>query len=142
MSKLDISKIGGDAIDLSGSTVAMLDINVTGVRDKALSIGESSKIEASNINIAEAGVGIAVKDGSSALIHDVNMSENYHYDYMTYIKKAFYETPSLYLSDEKGCNFRYSRSENSQFFCNNVPLSVLEENIPEIYRSGFMQKDN
>ena len=141
VSKLYLSKIGGDAIDLSGSDVRLFDIDVFEVGDKALSIGESSKIDASNINISKAGVGIAVKDGSYALANNINMRENYYYDYMTYKKKDFYNTPSLYLIQKEECNFKYSRSENSLFFCNNALLSVIEEDIAEIYESGFMQKD-
>lgn len=56
--------VGGDAIDLSGALVEINDVKIVNCADKGISIGERSEINASNIQIIDCELGIAVKDES------------------------------------------------------------------------------
>ncbi len=57
--------IGGDALDFSGSRLAVLGCSVKKARDKALSVGEASTVEAKDLRADDVGAAVAVKDGST-----------------------------------------------------------------------------
>jgi hypothetical protein len=78
---------GGDAIDISGSTVAVSGTRFTGVSDKAISVGERSKMTAANLSIEQAGTGAAAKDGSFLDISSSKMEQVQTAGLMAYIKK-------------------------------------------------------
>ena len=48
-SNTTFDKVGGDAIDLSGSDVYLKDINAKNVFDKAVSAGEQSNLKINNL---------------------------------------------------------------------------------------------
>ena len=77
---------GNDVLDLSKSTVKLSNFDAKNAQDKAISIGEKSKLNAKNINIDKAFIGIAIKDDSNVLIDNVNIS-NTNYGIATYIKR-------------------------------------------------------
>ena len=106
-------KIGGDALDFSGSKVELEKINISDVKDKALSIGEKTFLEGNNLNVKNASVGIATKDGSIANIKKVTFISSKHYDLMTYNKKKFYSPPKMYVKNPANCDFIHSRSADS-----------------------------
>ena len=81
---------GNDVLDLSNSTVKLSNFNSNNALDKAISIGERSKLNAENLNIDKAFIGIAIKDESEVLIENVNIS-NTNFGIATYIKKIEYE---------------------------------------------------
>lgn len=56
--------IGGDALDFSGSEVDVEDVRCTDVRDKALSVGEGSRVAARGLDADRCGTVAASKDGS------------------------------------------------------------------------------
>ncbi|PIR44961.1 MAG: hypothetical protein COV10_02015 [Candidatus Vogelbacteria bacterium CG10_big_fil_rev_8_21_14_0_10_51_16] len=66
---------GGDAIDVSGSVITVEGITIDGVGDKGVSIGEASEATLTDINITNALVGIASKDGSKVTARDLLISE-------------------------------------------------------------------
>ncbi|MEM9931249.1 MAG: hypothetical protein AAF840_15640, partial [Bacteroidota bacterium] len=75
---LQFEQCGGDALDLSGSAIKAADIVISEVVDKGISIGENCEVEAAEIAVSSAAVGIAVKDGSrldlrSATFEDANI---------------------------------------------------------------------
>ena len=134
-------KIGGDALDFSGSKVELEKINISVVKDKALSIGEKTFLEGNNLNVKNASVGIATKDGSIANIKKVTFISSKHYDLMTYNKKKFYSPPKMYVKNPANCDFIHSRSADSLLYCNDNLLSAKIEDIEKLYKSGFMRKN-
>ena len=64
ISNTAFDKSGGDAIDISGSNLKISKIKTKSTKDKAISIGENSIVELSDINIEDTGIAVAVKDGS------------------------------------------------------------------------------
>ena len=86
--------IGNDAIDISGAEVNITDIDIHSSGDKAISVGERSRLYAKNINISESYIGIASKDFSSALVENLEI-KNVPYCLAAYQKKPEYGPASI-----------------------------------------------
>ena len=108
------SDVGGDAVDFSGSTVEIKNSSFHKIRDKAISVGESSKANLQNLKIKNLGVGIASKDGSSVTADNITISDYSMSAAMTFIKKDFYGVPSL-----KGNNFNLDKINEDTFRAQN-----------------------
>jgi hypothetical protein len=78
---------GGDGIDISGSQVAVSQIEFSEISDKALSVGERSEMTARNIKITGAGTGAAAKDGSLLVLNDAEINGVQFAGLTAYIKK-------------------------------------------------------
>ena len=65
---IKINNSGNDCIDFSGGNYKIISFNLSNCGDKGISIGEKSTIEAENININKAIIGIASKDSSKAYL--------------------------------------------------------------------------
>jgi len=78
---------GGDAIDISGSTVTVTDSRFQNISDKALSVGERSKMTASQVIILQSSTGAASKDGSRLDISNSAIKQVQNAGLMAYIKK-------------------------------------------------------
>jgi hypothetical protein len=79
---------GGDAIDISGSEVFVTGSRFLDISDKALSVGEQSKMTANKVSIENAGTGAACKDGSHLDITDSSIRDSHNAGLMAYVKKA------------------------------------------------------
>jgi len=75
ISNCSFEQIGGDAIDLSGSNVAINGVRVFGTADKALSAGEDTRVTLSDCRFEEIGFGIAAKDLSEVRVLDVKINK-------------------------------------------------------------------
>lgn len=82
--------IGGDAIDVSGSNVNIVDTTFIDIGDKAISAGEESVISANALYIQSAGIGVASKDLSSVTLDQVQIIGSEHAGLAAYIKKPVY----------------------------------------------------
>ncbi|MBU0716646.1 MAG: hypothetical protein KJ749_00220 [Planctomycetes bacterium] len=60
--------IGGDAVDISGSTLDVLEIRAQDVIDKVVSAGESSTVTIRDLEAKKAGIAIASKDKSNVSV--------------------------------------------------------------------------
>ena len=72
---------------------------MSGLNDKALSVGENSKIKIRDSIIKNSKLGIALKDNSKINKNKIIFKNN-EQDEMKYIKKHFYTT-NKYLNDHK-----------------------------------------
>jgi hypothetical protein len=61
---IDLEDIGGDGIDLSGSAIALSDVNARGVRDKAVSVGERSHVTIEGLTAIDGAFALVAKDDS------------------------------------------------------------------------------
>ena len=66
-------RIGGDALDFSGSKVYITNTDIKNVVDKAISVGEASKVKVERGYVDKVGVAFASKDGSEAFISGVTV---------------------------------------------------------------------
>jgi hypothetical protein len=87
----DVGKAGGgDAIDVSGSQITVIDSEFLDVSDKALSVGEKSQMTARNIKMQRVGTGAASKDGSKLSLADAAIDDATFAGLTAYIKKPEY----------------------------------------------------
>lgn len=99
VSDSSFTDIGGDAIDVSGSSLHIDDCRVRVARDKALSVGEGSNVEAVGLIADHVGVGAACKDGSGLLLRDSRIVAPTHAGVMSYVKKPEYGGCSTTLTN-------------------------------------------
>ena len=84
--------IDTDGLDMSGSTIEVSGNIFAGFSDKGLSVGEESDVVIRGNQISDSKFGIAVKDGSRALIFD-NTFRNNGDNITQYVKKPFFSEP-------------------------------------------------
>ena len=87
----------GDGLDFSGSFGFISNCTYTAFKDKALSVGEKSKVLISNCDINSNYNGVAVKDQSKTFLHQNKLSGN-HRDIICYIKKPIFDIPSVFVT--------------------------------------------
>lgn len=98
----DIGQLsGGDAFDLSGSVVTMNGTDFLRISDKALSVGEDSKLTVSGLTIEDVGTGAASKDRSELEIADATIRGARVAGLLAYIKKPEFGPAKLVASDMK-----------------------------------------
>ena len=83
-----------DGLDLSNSQVRIENNNFSTFSDKAISIGEKSKVQVIENLIEYSNIGIAVKDSSVAVLKGNKLNDN-NQDKSKYIKKLMYLTPKV-----------------------------------------------
>jgi hypothetical protein len=80
----------GDGIDVSGTTGTIENFSISGFADKGISVGENSKIRIKKGLVKENLLGVAIKDGSCALLSNFLFQQN-QTDIKAYNKKRGYE---------------------------------------------------
>jgi len=98
------TEIGNDAIDLSGSSLDLINLNFDNIKDKAISVGENSNVRIDGVKIFNSEIAIVVKDGSVVEVENIDFTNN-KIDYCTFLKKNFYDYPTLILKD----SFKYQK---------------------------------
>lgn len=134
--------IGGDAIDTSGSELELRDIQISSVTDKAISIGEASRVSVYDARIADIGVGVAVKDYSRARIEGLDIRRARVAAVMAYNKKAEYGGVLLEIVDfhTEDVEQEVINQLDSTVLIEGSPVPSREVNVDYYYRSGLMPK--
>ena len=128
---------GGDGIDVSGSNIKVIGTTFKDVSDKALSVGEASKMNVSNVNIISAGTGAASKDGSTLTISNSKISNVQTVGLMAYIKKPEYGAATI---SAKQISFAESvtparAQKGSSIMIDGVSIESENINVKEMYRT-------
>lgn len=79
--------IAGDAIDVSGSKVRVRNVALFNIGDKAISAGEGSQLEATDITAIDSGIGVASKDLSQVKLNRALIENAKHAGLAAYEKK-------------------------------------------------------
>jgi hypothetical protein len=87
--------IGGDGIDVSGSDVTVIDTHLINIGDKAISVGEASRLTAEGVSMENVGFGLVSKDLSHAVITDATIANPRIAALAAYIKKPVYGPASI-----------------------------------------------
>jgi hypothetical protein len=144
LKKCSFSQIGGDAIDVSGTSASLDDLIIEGVRDKAISVGEKSLLTAKNIQIIEAGTGVACKDGSSCFIRDGAFLHIKHTPLMAYLKKREYDFPEMRAENIAGLNNQEEKcclaQLGSSLWLNGTKVDHSKLDVESLYATGYMRK--
>ncbi len=89
---------GNDGIDVSGSTIEVYNIVVTNASDKAISIGEGSKMAGSQVKIVGGEIGVVSKDLSDIQLKGVNIT-NSQLAISSFQKKSEYGPGTIALTN-------------------------------------------
>lgn len=92
---------GGDAIDVSGSSVKVEGTKFVNIDDKALSVGEKSIMDVTNVDIVTVGTGAASKDGSLLTIKNSSIKFAKNASLMAYVKKPEFGPGQIIASNIK-----------------------------------------
>ena len=87
---------GGDAVDVSGSTLEVHGTRFERVHDKAISVGEGSSVVVGDIEAVDCSVGAASKDGSTLKISSSSIQRAGNIGLMSYMKKQEYGPAQLF----------------------------------------------
>ncbi|MGI9431078.1 MAG: hypothetical protein ACR2PQ_02635, partial [Myxococcota bacterium] len=133
--------IGGDGIDVSGSRVEVHGTALARVRDKAISVGERSEIEAHEVSVQDAGTALACKDASRATLRDSTLRQIHHAALMAYVKKPEYG-PATIIADrlEIDSPQHAIAQVGSRIRLDGLPVEPSRVDTDELYRAGFMKK--
>ena len=114
-----------DGIDISNTTLYLENFYASKIDDKALSIGELSTLYGKDIKINNAKIGLAVKDGSTAIIDNLKVEDS-KFPITTYIKKKEFGSATLELKKLE--------------LLNNSNSVLIEEGTSFIIDNSFIEK--
>ena len=134
------TNIGGDAIDLSGANVDIKNSSFGVISDKALSVGENSHVDVQFIEIRNAGIGIASKDGSVLTGNDVSIVDSGLGDAFIYNKKSFFDGGRLVLSNSRINLGKVHVQFGSTAVINGQTLSPVYLDVERMYELYPMKK--
>jgi hypothetical protein len=141
VSNSEFSNVGGDALDFSGSNVSIVATEASNIKDKAVSAGEKSTLNIKNSTFNNVGVGIASKDGSSVTASNTTILNYALYGVMTYLKKDFYDMPSLTINNSSVSNGRaYIRQKGTSMTVDGVNIPETKISVKKLYKTKVMAK--
>lgn len=94
LSESQFQNNANDALDFSFSNVKLKRIEVNVAGDKAISVGESSRLDGQYISVNQTLAGLAVKDGAKAVIKGLSVIES-QIGVAQYVKKNYFSPPEL-----------------------------------------------
>jgi len=134
------SQIKGDAIDVSGSTIEMVDCTFDLIGDKGISAGEHSEINARDVVISNANIGVASKDLSNVEIRDSEINHPNYVAFAAYQKKKIFGPGSIV-----GTNIVLSGHEKiglsqigSYINVNNEIIPCIDLDVKTLYDLGIL----
>ena len=135
--------VGGDAADFSGSEVTIENSKFNNIKDKAISAGEDSIVKLQNIKIDHVGVGVASKDGSNVNVSNLEVNNYKLHAVMSYIKKDFYNYPSLIGHGIKINPIKknaFIAQEKSFMSLNSRIIDTEQIDVEDLYQNEVMKK--
>jgi len=134
------ARIGGDALDTSGSRISGEGLRFEGIGDKAISAGEESRLKLDRVQARDIGAGVVSKDGSDLLVEHLSVAEAKIAAGMVYRKKSIYGSARLtVLSSEVDAAEFYNQAGN-ELSVNGQPVEGIELDVDALYREGPMKK--
>ena len=135
------SQGGGDGVDVSGSKVTVINSYFENISDKAISVGENSNLKATNIDIKNADIGVASKDGSLLTISDSKFSEIRKAGLMSYIKKPEYGSAEILAKNIsiESTGDKFISQSGSKITIDGVETPSVVLNVKNLYSSDVGQ---
>ena len=135
---LDIGKsTGADAIDISKSKVEINDVNINNITDKAISIGEESKVKISNIFISSVFVGIVAKDSSDVIAKNLFFNDIVFADTMAYRKKPQFNGANMSIENFNSNFGNHVVQKNSTILIDGRIIKPKKIDIDSLYKNSM-----
>jgi len=133
---------GGDAVDISGSTVTVDGTIFQQVTDKALSVGERSHMIVRNVVIEQAVAGAVSKDDSMIELYDVSFDHISLASMMAYIKKEEYGPAHIKAQGVtiQGDSLPAIVQTNSRIELNGAEIPTRNVDVDQLYLSVMKKK--
>ena len=141
LSNLFFEKIGGDGLDSSGSFVVGSNLKFRSIGDKAISVGEASKVDISTVDIDGAVAGVVSKDGSVLRVRDLVSKNTILFAGMSYIKKAAYGKAILRVENTKLPQQDFFNQRGNELLIDGIELLGCPLDVKYLYDKGPMRKD-
>lgn len=93
------SEIGGDGIDVSGAKIEVDGVELVDIADKAISVGEASRVHVHDVRIERVATGVASKDRSELFLEDSLIGTASVAGVTVFTKKPEYGPASATLED-------------------------------------------
>jgi hypothetical protein len=137
-----IHQTKGDGLDISNTSIRVHGTTFERIEGSALSVGERSQLQASEVSIRDCGTGLASKDDSVTNIEDSSLHKLKHAGVIAYTQKpefggARIETRNLQIKNTK---HRYIAQHGSEIQVDGKKLETVPLNLEEFYSSGHMKK--
>ena len=135
------SNLGGDGLDTSGSIINGSNLHFSKLGDKAISSGEASQLNFSDITATDVLAGIVSKDGSTTIVSNISMKNVGLYAAMAYIKKPVYGGASLSITQSNLSAADVLNQSNNSLTLEGIEISGSELDVDELYRVGPMARN-
>ncbi|WP_109098924.1 hypothetical protein [Aquimarina sp. AU58] len=124
--------LGNDGIDVSGSNLKISNIDILEPSDKAISIGEDSKLSGEKVRITGGEIGVVSKDLSHIVLNDVTIS-NTRLAFSCFQKKSEFGPGSIAVSDIELLNneLDYLIEKNSKLSIDKVFMETKSAKVIE-----------
>lgn len=133
-------RIGGDGVDFSGSNVSVRHSTFIDIGDKAVSVGEASTIEISDLQISDVGTGFVSKDGSSLKVLDTEVEGFELFAGMAYRKKDYYGDATLQVVGDLHPLTAFFNQTGNDLVVNGEVVAGQNLDVDRLYSDGPMKK--
>ena len=141
LNDIRLSHVGGDGVDFSGSNMQVNKVDAQHIQDKAFSVGEASVVELSDLSLGNVGVGVAVKDGSTANTRNLQIQGIKLHAAMSYRKKSFYGVATLNINGiSSDTLLTYARQIGHTLNVDGKASTEVELDVDALYSTGIMKK--
>jgi len=126
---------GGDAIDVSGTTINITKTRFKNIQDKAVSAGEKSTVKATQLLIESSAVGVASKDSSQVFLAESVIRESQVAAMMAYTKKKQYGPAMISAKNikvQKSSALAVAQ-KGSQIFIDGVAVPTVDVDVKKLY---------
>ena len=134
----DFNNVDGDGIDLSGSTVKIGNVTLDQIGDKAISVGEASRVQIDKFTIKNSSTGIVSKDLSITNVRNGRLENIRQAAFMAYVKKPEYGPAELIASDIETSNvgdLGVVQLKNT-LTINGREIKPIDLDVDALYQSG------
>lgn len=130
--------LGNDAIDISGSNIKIINVQISNAGDKGLSAGENSQMTINNVLITSSEIAVAGKDLSIVIIKDLEVS-NTKLGFTAFQKKPEFGPSNISVSGLKmeGVEMDYLIENTSSLIVDGVKIETSQNVKDRMYGVEF-----
>jgi hypothetical protein len=132
--------IKGDAIDISGSNVTVVNTRIERIVDKGVSVGEDSVMTIKNVTMDTVGIGIASKDLSQTYVTNTTISKARFSALAAYIKKPVFGPASIEATELKILETETPAiaQVGNTILLNGEQVKTVELDVEKLYEEGIL----